>query len=112
MMVDKKTKVTVLDVNSEDTRKSHGTIPGAVLLTSYEDYAMSELPTDKESKLVFYCASTRCGASKKAATRALHECYTDVAVLPVGIKGRAAEGFSVPGKDVKKSGEKAARKNT
>jgi rhodanese-related sulfurtransferase len=103
MMADKKAKVTVLDVNSDDTRKSNGVIPGAVLLTSYKDYAATELPQDKESKLVFYCASTRCGASTKAAKRALTEGYTDVAVLPVGIKGWVAKGYAVDKKVAKKN---------
>lgn len=103
MMTEKKAKVTVVDVNSDDTRKSNGVIPGAVLLTSYKDYAVTELPKDKESKLVFYCASTRCGASTKAAKRALTEGFTDVAVLPVGIKGWVAKGFEVEKKAAKKN---------
>jgi rhodanese-related sulfurtransferase len=79
--------VTVLDVNSDKTRTKHGVIPGATLLGAYDTYKMSALPADKNSELVFYCASTQCGASKKAAKRALQAGYTNVGVLPAGIKG-------------------------
>lgn len=80
-------KATPIDANGKQTRDSQGVIPGAVLLTSSSKYAVSELPADKASKLVFYCASDKCGASHAAAKRAMENGYTDVAVLPDGIAG-------------------------
>lgn len=77
---------TVLDVNGAQTRQKYGVIPGAKLLTSV-NFKTAELPTDKEGKLIFYCANTRCGASKMAAKKAIKEGYSDVAILPVGIAG-------------------------
>jgi rhodanese-related sulfurtransferase len=79
--------VVPVDANGQATRSSAGVIPGAVLLTSSSEYALNELPSDKNSKLVFYCASEKCGASHAAAQRAMEYGYTDVAVLPAGIFG-------------------------
>lgn len=79
--------VAVLDANSERTRKQHGKIPSATLLTHYAKYSLDELPKDKTKGLVFYCSNTQCGASKKGAKRALLAGYTNVGVLPVGVVG-------------------------
>lgn len=80
-------KAIPVDANGKQTRDTQGVIPGAVLLTSSSQYAVNELPADKGSKLVFYCASEKCGASHSAAKRAIENGYTDVAVLPDGISG-------------------------
>ena len=51
--------VTVLDANGTDFRTKNGTIPGAVLLSSYSKYDVEhELPAQKEAHLVFYCADS------------------------------------------------------
>jgi rhodanese-related sulfurtransferase len=83
----KEKKAVPVDANGKETRTSQGVIPGAVLLTSSSQYAVSELPADKSSKLVFYCANQKCGASHAAAKRAMENGYTNVAVLPEGIAG-------------------------
>lgn len=83
----KEKKATPVDANGEKTRSDKGVIPGAVLLTSSSQYAVTELPKSKDSKLVFYCANEKCSASTTAAKRALENGYTDVAVLPEGISG-------------------------
>jgi rhodanese-related sulfurtransferase len=88
----KEKKAIPVDANGKSTRQSQGVIPGAVLLTSSSQYAVSELPADKNSKLVFYCASDKCGASHQAAKRAIENGYTDVAVLPDGIAGWKSAG--------------------
>jgi rhodanese-related sulfurtransferase len=77
----------IVDTNSTETRKELGIIPGAILLSSHDEYALSELPSAKSKKLVFYCGSTSCTASHVAAARASKAGYTDVAVLPDGIRG-------------------------
>ena len=48
-------QATAVDCNGAPTRKRMGTIPGAILVTDDEAFAASELPADKQSKLVFYC---------------------------------------------------------
>lgn len=83
----KEKKAVPVDANGKETRSSQGVIPGAVLLTSSSQYAVSELPAAKDTKLVFYCANQKCGASHAAARRAMENGYTNVAVLPEGIAG-------------------------
>ena len=48
--------VTVFDCNTDKTREKHGKLPGAILVDDTETYPASMLPTDKSSKLVFYCS--------------------------------------------------------
>jgi hypothetical protein len=51
------TPVTVVDANGPDFRAREGTIPGAILLSSYSKYDTGEeLPASKDARLVFYCA--------------------------------------------------------
>jgi rhodanese-related sulfurtransferase len=76
-----------VDANGDLTRKKLGVIPGAVLLTDFDGYAMTELPADKGKPLVFYCANTECPASHQAAEKAIAAGYRDVKVLPEGIAG-------------------------
>lgn len=83
----RESKVSVYDANTDSTRAKYGVIPGAVLLSSVADYALDQLPSDKERPLVFYCANSRCGASETAAQRAASAGYAYVAVLPEGIMG-------------------------
>ena len=45
-----------VDCNGERTRKKLGVVPGAILISDEELYPASELPADKTTKLVFYCA--------------------------------------------------------
>lgn len=84
-----------VDANGDVTRKRHGVIPGAVLLSDYETFLPSELPADKTKGLVFYCANEHCGASEEAAARALTAGYRDVKVLPAGILGWAKAGKQI-----------------
>ena len=87
---------TVVDANGVDTRKEFGVIPGAVQLTNYKsDTMVSELPSDKDAKLVFYCGSTRCMAAPKAAAKAREAGYTNVAHLKAGIRGWVGAGKKV-----------------
>ena len=46
-----------VDCNSDMTRKRMGVVPGAILVTSDDAFAASELPADKTTKLVFYCSN-------------------------------------------------------
>jgi rhodanese-related sulfurtransferase len=82
-----KTGAVALDANSESTREKHGTIPGAVILTSPAKYDLAELPGDKSKDLIFYCSNTFCTASDAAAERASAHGYEKVHVMREGIKG-------------------------
>ena len=80
-------QATILDANDNAFRAKNGIIPGAILLTSSSEFALAELPAAKDTKIVFYCASDKCGASHGAAQKALNAGYTDVSVLPDGLSG-------------------------
>src|SRR5690349_35841 len=60
---EKNAKLAVFDVNTKETRKKDGVIPGAKLLPSTQYETAKELPADKNTKLVFYCANPKCMAS-------------------------------------------------
>jgi len=85
-------KVVAVDANNPETREKYGVVPGAVLLTDHRSYALTELPSDKSSALVFYCGGTQCRASDAAATRALSAGYASVSVMRDGIKGWVGAG--------------------
>lgn len=87
MLAAKDTKTHVYDANNTETRTKYGSIPGAHMLSSSKDYALTELPTEKNAALVFYCADTKCMASHKAAERAVNAQFTNVAVFSDGIIG-------------------------
>ena len=93
-MVDGKSCVPV-DANGAETRDKYGVLPGAVLLSDSHAYKSSELPTDKNANLVFYCGSTKCTAAPKAAKLAIEAGYKNVSVMPDGIKGWVAAGKPV-----------------
>jgi rhodanese-related sulfurtransferase len=94
----KEKKATPVDANTKDMRQNEGVVPGAILLTSSSQYDLKELPKEKDAKLVFYCASEKCGASHAAAAKAMEAGYTNVAVMPEGIKGwkKAGQPTSKP----------------
>jgi rhodanese-related sulfurtransferase len=83
----KSANVAIVDVNDDETRTTKGMVPGAIKLSSYDKYVMSELPADKNATLVFYCYNTLCPASGLAADRAIDAGYKDVRVMKAGIVG-------------------------
>lgn len=89
--IDAKAAMLVLDVNSKE-RFLKGHVPGAVHVNRHALTHM-ELGKDKAAKLVFYCGSPKCRASHKAAHAAVHMGYTNVSVMPEGIKGWEAAGL-------------------
>ena len=80
-------EATICDANTVDTRSKLGVIPGAVLLSSYKDYAASELPADHDRRLIFYCYNPTCSSAAEAARKAIAAGYTDVTIMPDGIQG-------------------------
>lgn len=87
LMADSKAKFAIVDANNDGTRKDAGVIASAILLTSYNQYALTELPVDKSTTLVFYCYNSYCQASHAAAERAIGAGYQDVRVMKAGIAG-------------------------
>ena len=82
-----------IDANDPGYRETNGVIPGAVLLTSFSEYDVKELPKSKDAQLVFYCANEMCTASHMAARRAMLNGYTKVAVLDSGLSGWKKAGL-------------------
>lgn len=80
-------QATICDANTVDTRAKLGVIPGAVLLSNYRDYAVSELPADRGRRLIFYCYNPMCSSAAEAARKAIAGGYTDVTIMPDGIQG-------------------------
>ena len=59
LMADRSSHVQIYDANHASTRERFGVIEGAHLLTSYDNYNVAkELPADKNTKIVFYCADS------------------------------------------------------
>lgn len=83
-----------VDANGSSTREKYGVVPGAVLLSG-SDFKTSELPEDKNAKLVFYCGGKACMAAPKAAKVAKEAGYEDVNVMRVGIRGWVDAGKKV-----------------
>lgn len=81
---------TAVDANGDSTRRQMGVIPGAVLLRDLD--AIDQLPRDKATGLVFYCANSACRASHEAAEKAIAAGYRHVRVLPDGIAGWVKAG--------------------
>ena len=83
----KKKNVFIYDVNMDSLRTAEGVIPGAKALDGFNTYALTTLPKEKDSKLIFYCASEQCTASHDAAKRAMSAGYQNVFVMTDGIFG-------------------------
>ena len=77
--------VTPIDVNSPQSW-AKARVPGARHLDPV-GYGESDLPSDKDSMLVFYCSNFLCTKAPKAARRAEGMGYRNVHVLSAGISG-------------------------
>jgi len=83
--------VTAIDVNSRQSwAKAH--VPGAVNLDPVT-YDSSDLPTDRDSTLVFYCSNYLCRKAPNAARRAKKMGYNNVHVMSAGISGWLMAGL-------------------
>lgn len=87
LVENKVNNVAILDANNAEARADAGVIKEAILLSSYREYALSELPKDKNTTLVFYCYNSYCQASHIAAERAVKAGYKDARVMKEGIVG-------------------------
>ncbi len=80
-----KEAIFVFDENG-DERFSKGHIPTAKHLKA-DEVSATTLPADKAAFLVFYCGSDKCTACHHAAEAAIALGYTNVWIMPEGIKG-------------------------
>ena len=78
-------QVNVFDVNSAQSwQKAH--VPGAKNLDS-ATFVVADLPSDRNSSLVFYCSNPMCRKAPIAAKRAKQMGYENVKVMSAGITG-------------------------
>ena len=90
-LIDAGEVAAVLDVNPLRSWLS-ARVPGAKHLDP-GFFTAKDLPEDKASRLVFYCANTRCTAGPFAARRARAMGYAKAAVMARGIAGWIAAGL-------------------
>ncbi|MFN7943000.1 MAG: rhodanese-like domain-containing protein [Thermoanaerobaculia bacterium] len=83
--------VAIFDVNSLASWRA-ARIPGARHLDP-EAFLESDLPTDREHALVFYCSNPLCRKAPRAARRAEKMGFRRVRVLSAGITGWVAAGL-------------------
>jgi rhodanese-related sulfurtransferase len=76
---------SVVDVNSPMSWMQ-ARVPGAINLDPVA-YNSSDLPSDKNALLVFYCSNPWCRKAPNAARKASSLGYVDVRVMSAGIKG-------------------------
>jgi rhodanese-related sulfurtransferase len=77
--------LTAIDVNSRQSWLA-ARVPGALNLDPV-GYSDSDLPSDKDSMLVFYCSNFLCRKAPNAALRAKRMGYSNVHVMSAGISG-------------------------
>lgn len=91
--LDRKENIYIVDANERESYLA-GHIPGAQWVR-YDAVATTNLPTSKDTKLVFYCYNPRCGASPLAAKTALALGYRHVWLMPEGITGWRSAGMPI-----------------
>lgn len=77
--------VMLIDARPYKPKYVKGHIPGAVSMpnTTFEDH-VDELPTDRDTLLIFYCGGLKCKLSHKAAQKAEELGYTNIKVFAEG----------------------------
>lgn len=80
----------VFDNNSRE-RYEQGHVPGARWVR-YDQVTATELPSDRAATLVFYCGSEQCRACHTAARQAQALGYSNVFIMPGGIRGWTTAG--------------------
>lgn len=78
-------QVWVFDVNSHQSWVK-ARVSGALNLDPAH-FSEQQLPTDKQSRLVFYCSNPLCTKAPTAARRAKKMGYTQSMVMAAGISG-------------------------
>ncbi|HEX7808863.1 MAG TPA: rhodanese-like domain-containing protein [Thermoanaerobaculia bacterium] len=78
-------QTTVVDVNAPLSFSTHH-VPRAINLDPL-GYAESDLPANKDARIVFYCSNFLCRKAPNAARRAETMGYRNVHVMSAGIAG-------------------------
>ena len=87
-LIDKKTKMVIIDSRPKKRKYDKGHIPGAISLPdSAFDKMKAKLPKDKSTPLYFYCGGLKCKLSSNSANKAKKLGYTNVKVVPHGYPG-------------------------
>ncbi|MDJ0831775.1 MAG: rhodanese-like domain-containing protein [Desulfobacterales bacterium] len=83
--IDKKTDMVLVDSRPKRKKYDKGHIPTAISIPDSQFVKMqNELPTDKNTPLVFYCGGLKCRLSHKSAKKAIDLGYTKVKVFAEG----------------------------
>ena len=82
----------IIDVNGDDSFKA-GHVPGAINFAAIKDNLAVSLPKKKDTLIVAYCGSPKCGAYLKAAKAAEKLGYTNIKHMTAGISGWKAAGM-------------------
>ncbi len=82
----------IIDVNGNDSFKA-GHIPGALNFAAIKDNLALNLPQKKDTLIVAYCGSPKCGAYLRAAKAAQKLGYTNIKHMSAGISGWKAAGL-------------------
>ncbi|MEN8198387.1 MAG: rhodanese-like domain-containing protein, partial [Pseudomonadota bacterium] len=63
--------VTIVDSRPARKKYDKGHVPGAINIpNTFFDKQVDKLPTDKATRLIFYCGGNKCPLSVKSATKA------------------------------------------
>ena len=84
-------RIAIFDVNSRGSWLA-ARIPGARHLDP-EKFLESDLPSERDHALVFYCSNPFCRKAPLAARRAGKMGYREIQVLSAGISGWVAAGL-------------------
>jgi rhodanese-related sulfurtransferase len=76
----------IIDVNGADSYKA-GHVPGALSWAEIKTDLAAKLPADKNTLVIAYCGSPKCGAYAAAANAAKKLGYTNVKHMSAGIAG-------------------------
>lgn len=88
----------IIDVNGPASYKA-GHVPGALSWAEIKSDLAAKLPADKNTLIIAYCGSPKCGAYAAAANAAKKLGYTNVKRMSAGISGwKAANMPTEPGK--------------
>ena len=93
-MLDKKQEVVIIDARDKKTFDK-GHLEGAVNLTPSEinEASLAKVAKSKDTTIAFYCGSTECAASSKAAKEASELGYKNLVKVPGGYAEWTKEGY-------------------
>lgn len=87
-MMDRDTKMVIVDSRPKARKYDKGHIPGAISIPDRSFSSMlDKLPADKATPLYFYCGGMKCKLSPKSAQKAMDLGYTKVYIVPEGYPG-------------------------